>query len=64
MDPKKIDRANFVKEIREELKKVTWPKRAETIRLTLAVFAISLIVGVYIGIIDVGLAQILSLLTR
>lgn len=64
MDSKKLDRVNVAKEIRDELKKVTWPKRPETIRLTLAVFAISLIVGIYIGIIDLGLAQVLSFLTQ
>ncbi len=64
MDSKKLDRVNVAKEIRDELKKVTWPKRQETIRLTLAVFAISLIVGIYIGIIDLGLAQVLTFFTQ
>lgn len=64
MDAKKIDRKVFANEIKEELKKVTWPKRAEATRLTMAVFAISLIVGIYIGIIDLGLAQVLTFFTQ
>jgi preprotein translocase subunit SecE len=53
----------FAGEIVEELKKVTWPTRAEAIRLTTAVIIISLIVGVYVGIIDVALAKVLEFLT-
>lgn len=64
MDIKRLDRISVAREIREELKKVTWPKRQETIRLTLAVFAISLIVGIYVGIIDIGLAQVLTFFTQ
>jgi preprotein translocase subunit SecE len=48
----------------DELKRVTWPSRQETIRLTSVVVVISLIIGVYIGIIDVGLAKMLELLTK
>ena len=48
----------------EELKKVTWPTKKETIRLTLVVIFISLIVGLYVGIIDVFLAKLLELLTK
>lgn len=47
-----------------EMKKVTWPTRAETIRLTIVVIVISLIIGLYLGIIDVLLAKILSVLTN
>jgi len=46
-----------------ELKKVTWPTRAETIRLTIVVVVISLIIGLYIGIIDFLLAYGLEFLT-
>ena len=46
-----------------ELKKVTWPTREETIRLTLVVVVISLIIGFYIGIIDFLLAYGLEFLT-
>lgn len=42
----------FLKETREELKKVVWPKREEVVRLTLLVILISLIVGFFIGGLD------------
>lgn len=54
----------FTKDIVEELKKVTWPSRKETIRLTLIVIGISLIIGLYIGIIDILLTKLLELVTR
>ncbi len=56
-------RAHFAHSVQEELKKVTWPTREETIRLTVVVIAISLIIAVYIGIIDVLLAKALELVT-
>ena len=46
-----------------ELKKVTWPTKADTIRLTSVVIVISLIIGLYIGIIDFLLAKALAYLT-
>jgi len=47
-----------------ELKKVTWPTRNNTIRLTVIVVAISLIIGFYIGIIDSLLAIGLEFMTN
>lgn len=46
-----------------ELKKVTWPNKQDTIRLTFIVIIISLIIGLYIGIIDSLLAYALDYLT-
>ena len=47
-----------------ELKKVSWPTRKETIRLTVIVLLISLIIGAYVGIIDILLAKVLEILTK
>lgn len=55
---------NFIAGVREELKKVTWPTKADTIKLTITVFVISLIVAAYVGIIDVLLAKLLEILTK
>ena len=48
----------------EELRKVTWPTKEQTIRLTVIVIGISLIIGLYIGIIDVLLTKGLELLAK
>lgn len=55
---------NFATEVVEELKRVTWPTKNETIRLALVVIVISLIIGLYVGIIDILLAKGLELITK
>jgi preprotein translocase subunit SecE len=42
----------FIRETRSELKKVTWPTREQTIRLTGIVIAFSVVVGLLMGGID------------
>ena len=42
----------FLKEVVAELKKVTWPTREETIKLTVVVIVISILVGAFIGGLD------------
>lgn len=63
MDKNKI-KQNIGGDILDELKKVTWPSRAETIRLTSVVIGVSLIIGLYIGIIDILLARGLEFVTK
>lgn len=53
---------NFVKEVRNELTKVSWPTRNYTIRLTLIVIAISIVAGIYLGGLDLIFTQMLKLL--
>jgi preprotein translocase SecE subunit len=43
----------FVDEAWSELKKVTWPTAQQTRNLTVLVFAVSLVVGLYITVLDV-----------
>lgn len=48
---------NYVKESREELKKVAWPTRSVVVRDTFVVVAVSLSMAVFFGIIDFGLSK-------
>lgn len=64
MDRKPFITQGFIGEVVHELKKVSWPGRKETMKLTLIVIGISLIIGVYIGIIDVLLAKGLEVITK
>lgn len=57
-------KTQFANGIVEELKKVTWPTREQTTRLTIIVIGISLIIGVYVGIIDVLLTKGLEVLAK
>ncbi|MFZ6034543.1 MAG: preprotein translocase subunit SecE [Patescibacteria group bacterium] len=55
---------NFTGDVMDELKKVTWPTRRDTVRLTTIVIGVSLIIGLYIGIIDILLAKGLEFVTK
>lgn len=43
---------NYLRGSKDELKKVTWPTREETVNKTILVIIISLAVAVYLGFID------------
>lgn len=42
----------YLKEVRAEMKHVSWPTRRQTITYTLVVIAISLATAVYLGVFD------------
>jgi preprotein translocase SecE subunit len=50
----------FIKEAKNELTKVVWPKRADTIRMTIGVIAISLVVAGILGAADFGLTKLIE----
>ncbi len=51
----------FFGEVVSELKKVTWPSRQETIRLTLLVIAVSVAIGVVLGVLDLLFTRLLDI---
>lgn len=53
---------NYLREVREELAKVKWPKKPEVVKLTLLVFAISAILGAYLGALDFAFTKFLEYL--
>ncbi|MCP4295310.1 MAG: preprotein translocase subunit SecE [Proteobacteria bacterium] len=50
----------FHTDVRNEFKKVTWPSREQTIKQTGAVLVITGITSVFLGIIDVGLSELVK----
>jgi len=50
----------FLKESRQELQRVNWPTRQETVRLTIIVVGVSLFTAVFLGLVDFALAAILE----
>jgi preprotein translocase SecE subunit len=52
----------FIKESWSELKKVSWPNRIQVRNLTVLVFVISFVVGLYITIADVGFQFVVQFL--
>jgi preprotein translocase subunit SecE len=60
-DVKRLRR--YFDEVWSELKKVSWPTREQVRNLTVLVFAISIVVGLYITVLDrvfVGLLNLIS----
>jgi preprotein translocase subunit SecE len=51
---------SFLSEVRSELKKVTWPKRETVINYLGLVISFSLIVSVFVGLLDLGLTKSLE----
>ena len=49
----------FVRGVRDELKKVTWPTRDELIKATRMIVLLSILLGITIGIMDFVLQAIL-----
>jgi preprotein translocase subunit SecE len=50
----------FFREVRMELKKVTWPTRKETLAATAMVIILSVVVAFFLGILDVALAKMVG----
>ena len=49
-------------EVVSELRRVTWPTRQETFRLTLMVLAVSATIGVFLGLVDIGFARMFDVI--
>jgi preprotein translocase subunit SecE len=50
----------YLSEVTEEVKKVTWPSRQQTIDMTILVVGVSLLIGVYIGTLDFLFQELLA----
>jgi preprotein translocase subunit SecE len=54
---------SFLEEAWSELKKVHWPTREQVRNLTVLVFVISAVIGVYIAVFDALFTQVITRLT-
>ncbi len=52
----------FLREVKIELKKVTWPTRKQTISSTIVVIIIVFLISFFLGIVDIALSNILRLI--
>ncbi len=50
----------FLQEAKAELKKVTWPTPKQTMASTAVVIVISVVVSIYLGVIDFGLVKLIK----
>lgn len=55
-------RFKFISDIVAELKKVTWPSRADALRLTGLVIAFTVVVAIILGVLDYGFSKLMDLI--
>ena len=61
----RIERARlFLSEVRNELKRVTWPSQKEVYATTVVVILTSVFFGLYLFALDLGLAKIVDWIYR
>jgi len=49
----------FLREVKQELKKVTWPSRKDTLSATVVVLFSVFVIAVFLGIVDSGLSSLI-----
>ncbi|MBW2039141.1 MAG: preprotein translocase subunit SecE [Deltaproteobacteria bacterium] len=62
VDTKKI--IQFLKEVKFELKRVTWPSRKEMMAGTVVVLIIVFITAFFLGIVDLGLSKLIKMILK
>ena len=54
----------FLREVKVELKKVVWPSRKQTIGSTVVVLILTMIVSVFLGLVDIGLSSLIRVVLK
>jgi preprotein translocase subunit SecE len=54
----------FLREVKVELKKVTWPSRKQTIGSTAVVILLVMIVAFFLGAVDIGLSNLIQIVLQ
>jgi len=55
---------DFLKETKNELSKVTWPKRDQLISLSKTVILVSIVVSVYLGALDYFFNELIQIVLK
>jgi preprotein translocase subunit SecE len=48
---------SYLRESKQELEKVTWPSRKDTIRYSIITVILTTLMGLYFGVLDFGLNE-------
>ena len=54
----------FLREVKVELKKVVWPSRKQTIGSTVVVLILTMIISVFLGLVDIGLSSLIRVVLK
>ena len=52
----------MIGEVVGELRRVTWPTKEETLRLSIMVICVAAAIGAFLGLVDLGFARIMGIL--
>ena len=58
----KISPAAFLRQVKQEFAKITWPTRQETTQMTIVVIVASLLLAAFFGVVDTLSAKIVSII--
>ena len=54
----------YLSEVHQELQRVSWPTRQQTLQKTVLVIAVSVVVGLYIGVLDFLFTRVMGMFIR
>jgi preprotein translocase subunit SecE len=54
----------FLREVKVELKKVTWPSRKQTLGSTAVVIALVMIISLFLGVVDFGISNLIRIVLQ
>lgn len=54
----------FIREVMTEFRKVTWPSRAELTNSTTVVIAVTVVLALFLGGVDIALARVVERILR
>lgn len=54
----------FFTEARQELKKVTWPNKQQTMNSTWVVILVTIVLAVFLGVVDMFLSKAVGLILK
>lgn len=55
---------DFLRDVRSEIRKVTWPTRKETFASTSVVIIAVILIAIYLGLVDMGFSKLVGTLIR
>ena len=55
---------NFLVNVQSEFKRVSWPTREATLNSTGVVIFLVLVIGLFLGTVDLGLSEVVKFLIR
>jgi len=56
--------STFFTDVRSEFKRVTWPTREATLQSTGVVLFLTIVVAIFLGLVDLGLSEAVQILIR